>query len=277
MTCKDVAMPTSPSTTLGLKRRELVALLVVVPALVIAIILAKPLITDILNRILNLPPWLVFVVVGALVFAEAAVFFGFIFPGETAVILGGVVASGGQVNIVALCSLVVVCAIAGDSVGYWVGHAFGDRVLEVKLLESRRGAIDGALDLLRRRGGIAVFLGRFTAFLRAVIPGLAGASRMHYRTFLAANAIGGVVWGVTFTLLGYFLGNAYHRAEKYASWVSMALLIVIVLVAAGLFIRGRIKEGRIEEAFELEVVDEDLALHEDLAAARERLDGPASD
>jgi len=85
------------------------------------------------------------------------------------------------------------------------------------------------------------------------------------------------VWGVTFTLLGYFLGNAYHRAEKYASWVSMALLIVIVLVAAGLFIRGRIKEGRIEEAFELEVVDEDLALHEDLAAARERLDGPASD
>ena len=267
-------MPKSPSTILGLKRGELVGLLVVVPVVIIAIILAKPLITDILNRILNLPPWLVFVVVGALVFAEAAVFFGFIFPGETAVILGGVVASGGHVNIVALTSLVVICAIAGDSVGYWVGSAFGERVLEVKLLESRRGAIDGALELLRRRGGIAVFLGRFTAFLRAVIPGLAGASRMHYRTFLVANAIGGVVWGVMFTLLGYFLGNAYHRAEKYASWVSMTLLIVIVLIATGLFIRGRIKEGRIEEAFEADVVDEDLALREDLASARERLEGP---
>ena len=270
-------MSKSSSTVLGLTRGELITLVVIVPILIIAIILAKPLITDILNRILHLPPWLVFVVVGGLVFAEAAVFFGFIFPGETAVILGGVVASGGHVNIVALCGLVVVCAIGGDSVGYWVGHTFGDQVLEVKLLQSRRGAIDSALELLRRRGGIAVFIGRFTAFLRAVIPGLAGASRMHYRTFLFANAIGGVVWGITFTLLGYFLGNAYHRAEKYASWVSMALLIIIVLVAAGLFIRGRIKEGRLEEAFEHDVVDEDLALREDLATARERLEAPEGD
>ncbi len=267
-------MPTAPSTILGLKRGELIALLVAVPVAIIAIVLAKPLITDILNRILNLPPWLVFVVVGLLVFAEAAVFFGFIFPGETAVILGGVVASGGNVNIIALTSLVVVCAIAGDSVGYWVGSTFGERVLKVKILESRRGAIDGALELLRRRGGIAVFLGRFTAFLRAVMPGLAGASRMHYRTFLAANAIGGVVWGVTFTLLGYFLGNAYHRAEKYASWVSMTLLIIVVLVATGLFVRTRIKEGKVEEAFEADVVDEDAALLEDLASAREQLEGP---
>jgi membrane protein DedA with SNARE-associated domain len=273
-TCKDETMSTSSPTVLGLKRGELIALLVAVPLVIIAIVLAKPLITDVLNRILNLPPWLVFVVVGALVFAEAAVFFGFIFPGETAVILGGVVASGGNVNIVALTSLVVVCAIAGDSVGYWVGRTFGDRVLEVRILESRRGAIDGALELLRRRGGIAVILGRFTAFLRAVTPGLAGASRMHYRTFFIANAIGGVIWGVLFTLLGYFLGNAYHRAEKYASWVSMTLLIIIVLVATGLFIRGRIKEERVEEAFEADVVDEELALREDLASTREQLEGP---
>jgi len=277
MTCKDVAMTPSSPTILGLKRGELATIAVVVPVVIIAIILAKPFIAEILNRILHLPPWLVFVVVGALVFAEAAVFFGFIFPGETAVILGGVVASGGHVNIVALSGLVVVCAIAGDSVGYWVGHTYGDRVLEIKLLESRRGAIDNALGLLRRRGGIAVFLGRFTAFLRAVIPGLAGASRMHYRTFLVANAIGGVVWGVTFTLVGYFLGNAYHRAEKYAGWVSMTLLIVIVLIAAALFVRGRIKEGRLERTFEHEVVDENLALREDLASTRDRLEGSTGD
>ncbi len=270
-------MPRSSPTILGLKRGELLTTVVVVPVVIIAIILAKPFIAEILNRILHLPPWLVFVVVGALVFAEAAVFFGFIFPGETAVILGGVVASGGHVNIVALSGLVVVCAIAGDSVGYWVGHTYGDRVLEIRLLESRRGAIDNALGLLRRRGGIAVFLGRFTAFLRAVIPGLAGASRMHYRTFLVANAIGGVVWGVTFTLVGYFLGNAYHRAEKYAGWVSMTLLIVIVLIAAALFVRGRIKEGRLERTFEHEVVDENLALREDLASTRDRLEGSTGD
>ena len=86
----------------GLSRTELIALLVGVPLAVVGIILAKPLVTEILNRILNLNPTMVYVVVALLVFAEAAIFFGFIFPGETAVILGGVVASSGRVNVVLL-------------------------------------------------------------------------------------------------------------------------------------------------------------------------------
>jgi membrane protein DedA with SNARE-associated domain len=269
-------MQTSKRKILGLGIGQLVALAIVVPAAIIAIFLAKPFIADILDRILHLQPTLVYVVVGLLVFAEAAVFFGFIFPGETAVILGGVVASGGHVNIVALCALVVVAAILGDSVGYWVGHTYGERVLKVKLLQSRKGGIDRAFELLRRRGALAVFIGRFTAFLRAVMPGLAGASKMHYRTFFIANAIGGIVWGVGFTLAGYFLGSAYHRAEKYAGWVSSALLIIIVLVATGLFIHGRIKEQRIEESFEHEVIDEDLAIEEDLESARREIGGVGS-
>ena len=89
----------------------------------------------------------------------------------------------------------VVCAIVGDSVGYFVGHRFGDRLLEAKLLRKRRSALDAATELLRRRGAWTVFVGRFTAFLRAVVPGLAGLSRMHYRTFLIANAAGALVGG----------------------------------------------------------------------------------
>jgi membrane-associated protein len=252
----------------GLRRGEVIALCVVIPVVVALIIAAKPLVTDVLNRILHLSPPLVLTVVGLLVFGEAAVFFGFIFPGETAVILGGVVASGGHLNIWVLCALVVVAAIAGDTVGFWVGHRWGHRVLGLKLLSHRRGAIDKALDLLRRRGVVAVIIGRFTAFLRAVTPGLAGMSRMHYPRFLAANASGGIIWGTLFTLLGYWLGGAYHKAEKYAGWASTGLLLLLLAVAVGFFIRGRRSERRIEADFDGSEASSRARLEDDLEATR---------
>ena len=262
--------PTAPKS---LRKGEIIALCVVAPLIVILIIAAKPLVADILDRILHLSPAMVFTVVGILVFAEAAVFFGFIFPGETAVILAGVVASGGHVNIYALCALVVVCAIVGDTVGYWVGHRWGDRVLEIKLLAHRRGAIDKALNLLRTRGSLAVILGRFTAFLRAVTPGLAGMSKMHYPRFLLANATGGIIWGTLFTLLGYWLGSAYRKAEKYAGWASTGLLLLLLTLAVGLFIKERLGEKEIESTFEATGMSPEETLHTDLDAARRTLGG----
>jgi len=261
------------TTKPGLKKGEVIFLAIVVPVIIVAVFFMGPVITKVLDHILHLNPTMVYVVVGLLVFSEAAVFFGFIFPGETAVILGGVVASGGHVNIVALSTLVVVAAIIGDSVGYWVGHTYGERLLKVKFLEHRQGGIDKALTLIKQRGGLAVFIGRWTAFLRAVMPGLAGTSRLHYRTFFVANATGGLVWGLTFTLMGYFLGNAYHRAEKYAHWVAQGLLITIVLIASGLFIRGRRKERQLEAAFESGQHDPGELLHEEIEAIRSTQNG----
>ena len=260
----------------GLSRNEVIGLVVGVPVVVAGIILAKPLVSDVLNKILNLQPTLVYVVVGLLVFAEAAIFVGFIFPGETAVILGGVVASSGRVDLWLLMAIIVVAANIGDSVGYAVGHSFGDRLLGLSLLEHRRAGIDKALTLLRQRGGVAVFIGRFTAFLRAVMPGLAGASRLRYRTFLIANAAGGVVWGVSFTLLGYFLGGAYHRAEKYAGWVSTGLLIVVVIVAVTLFVRNRSKEKELEASFEAHG-GASISLEDEIADVRHALDEPTEE
>jgi membrane-associated protein len=231
---------------LGLRKRELIGLAIAVPLLVVLIVAAKPLVTDLLDKILHLNPTLVYVVVFALVFAEASIFFGFIFPGETAVILGGVVAKTGSVNVYLLASLVVVGAILGDSVGYFVGDRFGERVLNFKLLRTRMSGIETGLSLLRKRGALAVFIGRFTAFLRAVMPGLAGLSKMHYRTFLKANAAGGLIWGVGFTALGFVIGSAYQRAEKYAGWASTGLLIFILLVGVTLFVRGKLKEQKLE-------------------------------
>lgn len=257
---------------LGLTRRELVVLAIVVPLAVVAILIGGPHVKELVNKIITLPAIWVYVIVGVLVFVEDAFFFGFVFPGETAVILGGVAASGGHANVVVLSVIVVVAAILGDTVGYWIGREWGEKVLDASLLTSRRGALDKAFDLLRRRGAVAVFIGRFTAFFRAVMPALAGTSRMQYRTFLAANAAGGIVWGVGFTLLGYFVGNAYQRAEKYAGWVQTAMLLIILLIAIVIWVRGRKKEAAIETAFEKSTVDPFHAIEEDLAEARDVAD-----
>lgn len=197
-----------------------------------------------LERIQSLPGSLVYGLVALLVFGEAALFIGFVLPGETAVIVAGVVASRGHVNVVLLCLLVVAAAIAGDSVGYAVGAKYGHRLLALKILRSRRESLDRALDALSRRGLTYVFVGRFTAFLRAVIPGLAGMSRLHYRRFLAANAAGAVVWGVLYTLLGYFAGHALLSVEKYSGWAASGLLVIVVAIIVVVLLRHKRREAR---------------------------------
>jgi len=208
--------------------------------------LSASIVSYLLHEIHRLPGGLVYGLVGLLVFGEAALFIGFVIPGETSVLIAGVVASQGHVNIDLLCLLVVVAAITGDSVGYAIGHRYGEQMLKMPVIRNRRAAIDRALEGLRRRGPIYVFVGRFTAFLRAVMPGLAGMSKMHYRRFFLANALGGIIWGVSFTLLGYFAGNALSKIEKYASWLAISLLLIMVVFFVTFhFVRKR-REARVE-------------------------------
>ena len=205
-------------------------------------------IVNLLNPLLNLHGWEAYALVGALVFAEAGILIGFVFPGETAVILGGVAASRGHIEIAALIVVVVICAIAGDSVGYLVGQRWGRRLLEVRLLRRRQRTLDRVLDQLNRRGAIAVFVARFTAFLRAVVPGLAGMSSLPYRVFLPANAAGGVVWGTAYCLLGYVVGSAYTKLEHDSAIASDVLLGLIVVAFVVFAVRRRRKESEEQRA-----------------------------
>ena len=195
------------------------------------------------DHILNAPAWAVYLVVGLLVFAEDALFVGFIIPGETAAVLGGVAASRGHVDLIAMCLIVVAAAIIGDSVGYELGRHFGPRIMQVRSLRRHQKRLDDAQGFLARRGGSAVFLGRYVAFFRAVMPALAGSSRMPYRRFLTYNAAGGIVWGVGFVLLGYLAGNSYARIEKTVGQ-GIALVMAILVVTA--LIVWRVRKSRSE-------------------------------
>ncbi len=185
-----------------------------------------------------------YALVGALTFAEAALLVGFFIPGETAVVVGGVLAGLHQVNLETMMMVVVVCAIVGDTVGYEVGRKAGPWLLAHRPMKGNAGVVR-TLALLERYGGPAVFLGRFLAFARAVIPGLAGFSGLRYRTFLVYNAAGGLLWGVGYTLLGFVVGVSFERVLKQVGlWSAVGVAGVVVAAVAGVaFVRHRRRRG----------------------------------
>jgi membrane protein DedA with SNARE-associated domain len=195
----------------------------------------------------SVPPALAYALIGLLVFGEAAVFVGFVLPGETAVLLGGILADQGRLDIVTLLVVVVVCAVLGDGVGYEVGRRLGPRVLRLGILRKHRDRLDEARDMLARRGGPAVFLGRWTAFFRAVMPGIAGLSRMRLPTFLVWNALGGLTWGLTFGLVGYLAGASY---DKVAAKVGEGTTVVVAVLAVAAVTVWRVRRRRRERADE---------------------------
>ncbi len=185
-----------------------------------------------------------YALVGLLAFAEAALLLGFFIPGETAVVIGGVLAGLHQVNLGVMMVVVVVCAIVGDSVGFEVGRWAGPWLLGHRPMKDS-AAVARTMALLERHGGPAVFLGRFLAFARAIIPGLAGFSGLRYRTFLLYNAAGGLLWGVGYTLLGYVVGVSFERVLKQVGlWSAVGVVAVImVAVVVGLAVARRREAG----------------------------------
>jgi undecaprenyl-diphosphatase len=184
------------------------------------------------DTILRLAGPLVLVAVFALPALEASTLLGIVVPGELALVLGGVVAHQGRVPLAAAVVAGAAGAVVGDTVGYVIGRRVGERLLAHlphRLIEPRQ--VERAKALVRRLGGRAVFVGRFTAALRALVPGLAGVAGVPYRTFAVWNLAGGVLWATGFVLLGFAAGPAWRTAEQFAGRTGLVLLATIVVVA----------------------------------------------
>jgi membrane-associated protein len=188
-------------------------------------------VSSIASGLTHLSGWVAYTVIAALVFGETAVFLGFVLPGETAAVLGGVLASRGHLSLSTLMISVVAAAVTGPIVGYEIGRRMGDRVFAARALRRVPGGPERAREALRKRGALAVLLGRFVAFVRAVMPAAAGAVRVPFRTFLLYEVVGGVAWGVGYTLLGYLAGSAYSAVETRVG-TGLAVAVAAVVVAA---------------------------------------------
>lgn len=183
--------------------------------------------------------WL-YVIAGALCFAEAAILVGMVLPGETALLVAGVFCQHGTLNLWVMIVVAVVCAVAGDSVGFEFGKKFGPPLRRSRLGqwvgEHRWQLVDG---FLHRHGGKAVFLGRLTALFRALIPSMAGMGGMRYRTFIVWNVAGALIWAPGCVLLGYAFSTSLNTVGKTLTWAPFALIGVVILVYVGLHLRRR--------------------------------------
>jgi len=189
----------------------------------------------------NAADWLVsnnlqtplFILLILLAFAEAAAFVGFVLPGETSLLIGGVLAHSKVWPLWLFIICAIIGAIAGDSVGYEVGKHFGDRIKTSgfgRLIGEKRWKI--AEHVFTKYHGGAIFFGRAQALLRALVPALAGMHKVPYRTFLKWNAAGGIIFSTIVIVLGYEFANSLQSLEKYLKyWAVFFLVVVFTLVS----------------------------------------------
>ena len=185
-------------------------------------------------------PW-AYVLVGLLALAEGGLLIGLFLPGEASLLLGGVLAYQGRASLAVMILVACAGAIVGDSIGYELGRHFGRR-LERTRIGQRIGEErwNKARDYVRKRGGRAVFIGRFLGFLRSLVPPVAGDAGVSYPRFLVANAAAGTIWAGGFVLLGFAAGSSWHVVEEYSGQASVVLLGMLALAAVLIFCARRV-------------------------------------
>lgn len=163
-------------------------------------------------------------------------------PGETALVLAAVLASQGHLEIWLVIVIGVCSAILGDNIGFLLGRHFGrDALAAPGPFHQRRVAVIAAGDrFFDRHGPKAVFLARWIAFVRFAAAWLAGINGMRFRTFFVWNALGGISWGVTYGLVGYFVGSAAADViTRFGAYAAGALAVLIVFGYGYLKLRER--------------------------------------
>src|SRR4051794_15942787 len=187
-----------------------------------------------------------YALVGVMAFLETGAFVGLIAPGEFTVIVGGVIAGQGTIDIIPLIGLTWACCIAGDSTSFFVGKKLGRQFLErhgprVKITHERLEQVDG---YFARHGGKTIMIGRFIGLVRALAPFVAGTSGMRYRRFIPYSVIGTGLWATFYLLLGFFF---YRSFDKVAAIAGRATFVFAVLVALGVGVYWAYKRLRDDE------------------------------
>jgi undecaprenyl-diphosphatase len=185
-----------------------------------------------------------YVLVGALAFLETGAFVGLVFPGETAVILGGAVAGQGDTSIVITIAIVWFCAWAGDTCSFLIGQRLGRGfVLEhgpkVRITHERFEQVES---YFHRHGGKTILIGRFIGLVRALAPFVAGSSRLRYREFVPYSILGTGLWAAAFCLLGYALSNSLDKASEIAGRGIFVFGLVVGVVVVGIVITRFLRE-----------------------------------
>ena len=193
-----------------------------------------------------------YLLVGVLAFLETGAFVGLVAPGETAMVVGGVVAGQGVISLVTLIGVAWLAAALGDLVSYELGRRLG-REFIVKN-GPRFGMNAERLEMVEKffdkHGGKAIFIGRFVGIVRAVAPFLAGSSGMPLRKFLPYDILGAGLWATTFIMLGYIFWQSFSTVLKVAKEGALGLGIAISVIVAVVWVVRHLSKEENRHALE---------------------------
>jgi membrane-associated protein len=178
----------------------------------------------------------------AIIFAESGLFFGFFLPGDSLLFTAGLLASQGLFNYYALAVIFALAAISGDNVGYMFGKKIGPKIFtrDDSLLFQKKH-VERTQKFYEKYGTKTIVLARFIPIVRTFAPILAGVASMNYATFFKYNVIGGLIWGVGISFIGFFLGSRIPGIENYLNYIIVAIIATSFLPIVFEVVKGRIK------------------------------------
>ncbi len=166
----------------------------------------------------------------SVIFAESGLLIGFFLPGDSLLFTAGFLASQGVLNIWALCIGTFVAAVLGDNVGYWFGKKVGPQIFSrPESIFFNPQNVQKTNEFFEKHGKKSIILARFIPIVRTFTPILAGVGVMHYSTFFLFNIIGGALWAIGVTLLGFFLGNVIPNVDHYLLPIIIGIIFVSLL------------------------------------------------
>jgi membrane-associated protein len=179
----------------------------------------------------------------AMVFAESGMLVGFFLPGDSLLFTAGFLASTGFFNIHLLIIGCFIAAVAGDSIGYYIGHRFGRRLFHKEdSIFFHKDHLVRAEKFYEKHGGKTIILARFMPVIRAFAPVVAGIGKMNYKTFISYNIIGGLLWAVLIPYLGYYAGTSIPDVDKYL--LPILALIILTSISPGIYHALKTKQRR---------------------------------
>lgn len=169
-----------------------------------------------LALLVNQYGFITYAILFSIVFAETGLVVLPFLPGDSLLFAAGAISALGSLNISLVVLILIIAAILGDTVNYWIGHYFGRKIVDnPKITFINQEHIDKTEQFYKKYGGKTIILARFVPIIRTFAPFVAGVGKMHYNTFIAYNVVGGVLWVSIFSLLGFFFGNLTFIKENF--------------------------------------------------------------
>jgi membrane-associated protein len=174
-----------------------------------------------------------------IIFVETGLVITPFLPGDSLLFVAGAFAALGSLNVFALLVLLMAAAVLGDTVNYWIGRYFGDKVLASPRLRINKKYLAETHAFFDKYGGKTIILARFVPIIRTFAPFVAGIGRMHYARFLLFNAVGGVVWVAVGVVAGYLFGNIPFVKNNFSFFVIGIVIVSLIPVFAQLVRKKR--------------------------------------